>query len=433
MTHAKSPPGDPVLAAATAPGSPAAATAAAPSAASSTEMPRGAILCLSLGGFGSAVSLRLNDALLPRLGSEFGVTLAQAAQVISVFAIAYGVAQLMFGPLGDRFGKYRVIAWACVACAVSTLLCGLASGFGWLLAARALAGITAAAIIPLAMAWIGDVVPYEQRQPVLARFLLGQITGLSAGVWVGGLAADHVSWRVPYVALALFFAAITAALFAINRRLPEHARATRIGSGSALRRVLSEFGQVFALPWARVILLTVFLEGMCLYGAFAFIASHLHARFGLSLAASGSVVLLYGVGGASFALGSRVLVARLGEVGLARWGGALLTLSLLLIAFGPAWYWSIAGCLFAGLGFYMLHNTLQVNATQMAPERRGAAVSAFAACFFLGQSAGVALIGQAVERVGSDLAIGLGAAGVLLVAMVFAQLRATRDGSPASV
>ncbi|HSI58242.1 MAG TPA: MFS transporter [Ideonella sp.] len=422
MTHAQSPAGDPSSTATLLPTSSPTPTAA-PAA-----LPSGAIACLSLGGFGSAVSLRVNDALLPRLGSEFGISLGQAAQVISVFAIAYGIAQLLFGPLGDRFGKYRVIAWVCVASAASALLCALAADFTMLVGARALAGIMAAAIIPLAMAWIGDVVPYEQRQPVLARFLLGQITGLAGGVWVGGLAADHLGWRVPYFALAVFFAAISVLLFAINRRLPAHARAMRRAEGSALRRMVSEFGQVLALPWARVLLATVFLEGMCLYGPFAFIATHLHQTFGLSLATAGSLVLLYGLGGASFALGSGVLVARLGEAGLARWGGALLAGSLLVIAFAPAWPWSIAGCLFAGLGFYMLHNTLQVNATQMAPERRGAAVSAFAACFFLGQSAGVAIAGLVVEQLGTAAAIGLGAGALVVIAMGFAQLRAGRDG-----
>ena len=82
--------------------------------------------------------------------------------MITAFAVAYGLSQLFFGPVGDRFGKYIVIAWACLACAVSALLCGFAPTFSWLLVARALAGATAAAIIPLSTAWIGDVVPYSR-------------------------------------------------------------------------------------------------------------------------------------------------------------------------------------------------------------------------------------------------------------------------------
>ena len=368
------------------------------------------------------MSLRVNDALLPQLAREFGVSLGQASQVIGLFAIAYGVSQLFFGPLGDRFGKYRVIAWATSACAMASLASALAPDFLVLRATRVLAGATAAAIIPLAMAWIGDVVPYAQRQPVLARFLIGQIVGLSVGVWLGGFAADHLSWQAPYLLLAMLFAGAGAALFAVHRRLPPAFRAGVIAPGPAWRRALAEFGQVLSVPWARVVLLVVFLGGACLSGPFAFIASHVHLRFGLSLASAGSMLMLYGLGGLSFALGSRRLVTRLGEAGLTRWGGALMCAALLVIGYAPAWGWMLAGCFVLGLGFYMMHNTLQVNATQMAPDRRGAAVSAFAACYFLGQSVGVSLAGLSVGIIGASRLLALGAIGLLAVSSLFVVL-----------
>jgi predicted MFS family arabinose efflux permease len=383
-------------------------------------LPRGAVACLSLAAFGSGMSLRVNDAMLPQLAREFGVSLGQASQVISLFAVAYGVSQLLFGPLGDRFGKYRVIAWATGACAVAALACALAPDFAALRVARVLAGATAAAIIPLAMAWIGDVVSYEQRQPVLARFLIGQIVGLSSGVWLGGVAADHGSWQAPYFLIAALLAGAGAALFALQWRLPMAARALRRAEDPAAARAWAEFAGVLALPWARVLLALVFVEGMCLYGPFAFIATHVHRGFGMSLAAAGSLVMLFGLGGLTFALLAPRLVARLGEVGLARGGGLLLCVSLLAIGFAPAWGWVPAGCFVLGLGFYMLHNTLQVNATQMAPERRGAAVSAFAACFFLGQSTGVSLGAWAVAATDAGRFIALGGFGLLAVAFVFA-------------
>jgi predicted MFS family arabinose efflux permease len=297
--------------------------------------------------------------------------------------------------------------------------------------ARVAAGATAAAIIPLSMAWIGDVIDYEHRQPVLARFLIGQIVGLSAGVWLGGYTADHLSWRAPYVAIALLLAGVSVVLFAIWRRLPPVARAMRRSEGSALARMIEDFGDVLGRPWARRVLVTVFLEGAFLYGPFAFIPAHLHLRFGVPLSMAGSLVMLYGLGGLLFALGSARLVPRLGEVGLVRWGGTLLALSLAGVAYTPAWAGAVPGCLLAGLGFYMLHNTLQINATQMAPQRRGAAVAAFASCFFLGQSAGVALAAEGVERWGTPAAIAFGALGVIAVALNFARLRARRDPAAA--
>ncbi|TCS38381.1 putative MFS family arabinose efflux permease [Paucimonas lemoignei] len=391
--------------------------------ASSDSIPSTAILALSLAAFASAISLRLTDALLPRLANEFHVSLGMASYVITCFAVAYGVSQLFFGPVGDRYGKYRVIAWACIACAITAAMCALAPTYGLLLAARLFAGATAAAIIPLAMAWIGDVIPYENRQPVLARFLIGQILGVSAGVLVGGFTADHLSWRVPFWGVAMGFGLISMILLSLSRRLPAHAQTMHKVEGHAVQRMLSEFGQVLSVPWARVVLLTVFLEGACLYGAFAFIASHLHHVHGISLSKAGSLVMLFGFGGFLFATTAAVLVKRLGEVGLARWGGVLVCTSFATVGLAPAWQWAIPACFIAGLGFYMLHNTLQINATQMAPERRGAAVSAFASCFFLGQSAGVAAAGLTVEHVGTSMILVFGAFGVLAAALNFSRLR----------
>lgn len=382
-------------------------------------IPRIAVPLLSLAAFGSGISLRVTDPLLPQLSAEFGVTLGDASLVITVFSVAYGLSQLFFGPLGDRYGKYFIVACAAFACALTSTFCALADGFSALLVARLLAGATAAAIIPLSMAWIGDVIPYSQRQPVLARFLIGQILGLSTGVLIGGLAADAHQWRLPFVLVALIFFIVGVGLLSLNRRLPAHAKLVRQVDGSALLHTLAEFRLIAAVPWARIVLATVFLEGVFLYGAFAFIASHLHRVYGMSLTSSGAMIMLFGFGGFAFAIGSSSLVRRLGESGLAQWGGILLSVSLLMIGVAPAWWWAIPGCFMAGLGFYMLHNTLQINATQMAPERRGAAVSAFASCFFLGQSVGVGIAGRIVESIGSANIMLIGATGVLAVALRF--------------
>ncbi|HEY1091755.1 MAG TPA: MFS transporter [Burkholderiaceae bacterium] len=392
-------------------------------------IPRGAILALSLAAFGSGLSLRLGDPMLPMLAREFGVGLGTAANVVTMFSVAYGFAQLCFGPLGDRFGKYRVIALSSLACALTNLLCGLAQSFLQLELARLTAGISCAALIPLAMAWIGDVVPYEQRQAALARYLIGQLMGLSAGVLVGGIAADQGQWRLPFLAIAAGFVLIGFTLLAIERRLPAQARQQQASGGHPLRRMFVEFGEVLARPRARIVLLAVFLEGGCVYGAFAFIVAHLHAHFGIALTLAGSTLMLFGFGGLLYALASVQLVRRLGEARLAASGGLVLALSYLAIAWAPDWRLALPACLCAGLGFYMLHTTLQINATQMAPERRGAAMSAFAACFFLGQASGVAFNAWMVSRSGSARAIALDAAGALLVALAFA--RKLREGSSA--
>ena len=386
-------------------------------------IPRAAIVALSIAAFGSGMSLRLTDPQLPKLAAEFGVSLASASYVITCFSLAYGFSQLFFGPVGDRFGKYLVIAWGSACCALTALLCAVAPSFGTLLAARLLAGATAASLIPLSMAWIGDVIPYGERQPVLARFLLGQILGVSAGVFVGGLAADFFSWRLPFFVVSAGFVLISLTLFRLNKRLPDFARTRNQSEGAVVVRMIREFSQVLSGRWAKVVLTTVFIEGMFLYGAFAFIATHVHVVHGIALSQAGLLVMLFGFGGVLFAMAAGALVRRLGEIGLTRWGAIIAAASLLVTGVAPHWAWAIPGCFLTGLGFYMLHNTLQINATQMAPERRGAAVSAFASCFFLGQSLGVGLAGFIAVYLGTMPVLVLGAVGMLCVGMNFSRLQ----------
>lgn len=79
-------------------------------------------------------------------------------------------------------------------------------------------------------------------------------------------------------------------------------------------------------------------------------------------------------------------------------GGRSIASGLLLLAWVPVVAWAVLGCFLAGLGFYMRHNTLQTQATQMAPQARGTAVTLFACLLFLGQSMGVLVVAASVDR-----------------------------------
>ena len=83
------------------------------------------------------------------------------------------------------------IAIACALSAVTVALCGLAGSLDTLTVARFASGLTAAWILPLSLAYVGDVVPYDQRQQVLGRFLTGQVPGQLFGQAAGGVIGDH--------------------------------------------------------------------------------------------------------------------------------------------------------------------------------------------------------------------------------------------------
>ena len=350
---------------------------------------------LGAAAFASMASMRVCDPLLPALAREFATTTGHAAHAISAFAIAYGLLQLFYGPLGDRYGKTRVISFAVIGCAVANVAAAFAPTIGVLVACRALAGASAAGIVPLTMAWIGDSVPYERRQEVLAKFLSATIFGMIAGQTAGGVMAERVGWRPLFLGLAVLFAGVAGLLHAAERRARRKGAA---GDPPPAGRFAAQLVSVLRIRWARRVVATVAIEGAFVISSFAFVPSYLHTRFGVSLGGAGAILGLYGVGGLLYAVAAKRLVAAIGERGLASTGGVLLGVAMALLAFGNHWGWALPACFVGGLGYYMLHNTLQTSATQMAPAMRGTAVALFAAFLFSGQSVGLVLAAAVIDR-----------------------------------
>lgn len=350
--------------------------------------------------------------------------------MVSGFALAYGLVQAFFGPLGDRLGKYRLIALTTLLCTLGSLGAALAGSLDGLVAARVLTGAAAAGIIPLSMAWIGDKVPYEERQHTLARFLAGQIAGVIGGQFIGGLFTDTVGWRWAFGFVCVLYLVIGLWVLQESRRNPltRHVPAP----AGERRGLVAQVGSVFAVPWARVILAVVFAEGMIVFGGMAFVPLYLHDRFDLSMSGAGALMGMFGLGGLTYIFLARGLVRRLGELRLASVGTGLIAAAWLLVAWGPAWSWALLACALLGLGYYMFHNTLQTHATQMAPQVRGTAVSMFASCFFLGQALGVSVAGLLYQSQGAVWLFGLAALLSVPLGGLFASLlrrRVRREGA----
>ncbi len=341
--------------------------------------------------------VRAADTLLPQIAADLQITVGAASIVVTVYALTHGTFQLVVGPIGDRLGKYRSIAIACALSAVTVALCGFAGSLDTLTVARFASGLTAAWILPLSLAYIGDVVPYDQRQQVLGRFLTGQVLGQLFGQAAGGVIGDHFGWRAMFFVLAGLFAVAAAALAYELATNP----AASGGRGTQPSRGLrADYASVLSNPWVRFVLLVVFIEGAVLQGVFPFIGADLHLRFGLSFTVIGLIVGIFGIGGLFYAATVTPLMKRLGQGGIARTGGLVMGLAFLTLAVQPTWWPAPIAVLLIGLGFYMMHNTLQTIGTQMSPEARGTSVALFASVYFLGQTAGVTLAAPVMDRFG---------------------------------
>ena len=133
------------------------------------------------------------------------------------------------------------------------------------------------------------------------------------------------------------------------------------------------------------------------------------------------------MGGLAYTFLVRRLIPRFGEPGLALGGGLILCAAFTGLLLGPAWPWALPASFVAGLGFYMLHNTLQTHATQMAPAARGTAVSLFSAALFMGQSVGVAIAAVIVDVASASWLFGIAAVALPVLGIAFARLLRDRQ------
>ncbi len=370
-----------------------------------------AITLLAFASFAAQAMVRSTNSLLPQIAADLNVTVGATSVIVTFYLLAHGSVQLVIGPIGDRFGKYLCVAIAATASTLMVVACGLAPSLPVLVAARLACGLATGWIIPFALAFVGDVIPYERRQQVIGRFLSGQILGQLFGQAAGGVLGDFFGWRNVFFILAALLGLAAAGLFYELWRNPvTHATGA---PAQRTRGYVADYSTVLRSPWARAVIVVAFIEAGMMFGAFTYVGADLHLRFGVNFALVGLFVGTFAIGGLIYSLSVRVLFERFGPVGIASGGGALLALGYAALAFEPFYWMAPLAITAIGLGFYMLHNTLQTNATQMTPEARGTAVAIFSSALYLGQTAGVAAGGVVFDRF-TAVPLFLIAGGVLL-------------------
>ena len=356
-------------------------------------------MLLAAAGFASQAQVRVTDSLLPQIAMDFHTTVGAAAIVVTAYAVTHGSIQFVVGPVADRFGKYRTVAIASVLAAMLVAICGTVSSLPQLALARFATGAVAGWVIPISLAYLGDVVPADRLQPILARYASGYILGQLFGQAMGGVFGDLFGWRNVFFALGGMFV-LAAAGLAIELIADPRTRAASRPPESA-RGFVADYAAVLSNPFARTIIIVAFIEGALAWGAFAYIGADLHLRFGVSFTFIGLTVGFFGVGGLIYAALVKLFVRRLGQARLAVVGGFVLAVAYVALAIEAAWWLAPVAVTAIGLGFYMFHNTLQTKATQMTPEARGTAVAIFSSALYIGQTAGAAIGALVIDRSGA--------------------------------
>lgn len=224
---------------------------------------------------------------LPTITQGFGAAMPQAQLTLSALLLSFGVSQLVWGPLSDRFGRRPVLLTGSVLYVLASLASAAVTSMEQLIVLRSLQGAAMGAGVVCARAVVRDLFAPSEGARIMSKGLtgLGVIACLSAPV--GGLLAEHFGWRVTLLALAVF-GALTLVLIALRFEetlAQKNPRALEPGT------LLRTWNQIVRHPtfWAYTLLATTSYAGL-----FTFLAasSFVFTRvLGLSIPAYGLAML----------------------------------------------------------------------------------------------------------------------------------------------
>lgn len=317
---------------------------------------------------------------LPQMQRALGMSLSSAQWTLSVLILAFGIGQLLWGPIADRFGRRPVLRWGLGVYVLASLVATLANDLTLMILARAAQGVGLSASVVCGRAMIRDLYVPELGARMMAKGMSGLGLIALVGPILGGLTATHLGWRATMSILAIFGAFIF--LF-VWRKLPEtlpHARRQTQLHWGAMARNWWDISKHPSFR-AHAMLTSSTYGGLYAYlalSAFVFIdilgTSRTH--YGMAMA---SISLAYLIG--TF-MCRRLLPSRglTGTVRIAGWcsltgGLGLVAVSALQIALGhalPAW------ALLPGMWIYAFAHAThqscgQTGVVSAFPTRAGAA------------------------------------------------------------
>jgi len=383
--------------------------------------PRFRIVTFILVWCGVAVVSSLYVALpmTDHFAEKFAASAETAAWTSSGFSLAYAVGFLLFAPLSDRHGTWKIMVIGLAALAFVTPLIGLMDSLPGVVALRAVQGLTAAAFAPNALTYIAEIYPEGKRVSTIGYLSTGFLLAGIVGQVFGSLAVQSLGW--PYAFYLLGAAYLVSALL-LGLYAPDSGRR---GSNRGLGQVYRQMGGLFRnkpLALCFFIALTLFLAFVGMYAALGSVLSA--PPYGLD-ARQIMLVRAVGVVGMTLSPLTGALVAR---HGLPR----MLQAGLLIAATGLAATGLAAG-LFAVVlasivfvsGISILIPTLVSLSGQLAGQAKIAAMTMYSFILFLGATLGPLVSLRLLKAGGAATAFGTLAA-VLLVSYACA-IKATRS------
>jgi MFS family permease len=176
------------------------------------------VAVLAIAVFMSSLDLFIVNLAFPSIAEDYaGVGLGELSWILNAYTIVFAAVLIPAGRWADQVGRRRALVAGLAVFTGGSLLCGLAPGVGWLVAARMVQAIGAGVMVPASLSLLLAVVPVEQRARALGSWSALGALGAALGPVIGGGLVE-VGWRwVFWVNLPVGVVAILLAL----RLVPE--------------------------------------------------------------------------------------------------------------------------------------------------------------------------------------------------------------------
>lgn len=375
------------------------------------------IMLLGLAGFIVMADNWVVSPILPAIAQNLNIDIARAGLLITAYMIPFGIFQIIFGPMADRYGKKQVVTFSIIMFTIATGLCALGSNLTNLAVFRALTGIFAASVMPIALALIGDVFPIQERQGAIGTFMGISFLGQGLSMAIGGTIAYFLNWRGVFGAYAVL-ALIPVLLLVKNYKLlPSEKHPDS--------KILAPYGKLLGTSRSLFTYILVLLEGIFIVGSFSYAGAYISKTYGFNYFHIGLIMTAFGI---MTVIGGRVsgkVAAKIGARKILSLGLISAALAdIIIYLYGSILGLLIVGVALLGLGFIFTHSTLLTRATEFAQKARGAAMSLVAFCFMGGGGVGTAIGGRIISASGiNSLFMIYGIALIVTLLLSFAMIR----------
>lgn len=320
--------------------------------------------------------------MLVSIAHELDVPLARAVSAASLYFLAYGLMQPVWGILSTRIGLGRTMRWCMFAGGLTTCAAAFAPSIAVLAVARAMAGALFSAGFPSALIYVGETVAVERRQRAITGLMTGVALGTAGGTAFAGAVTWLFDWRWGF-AMTGALAVLTSFIVGGLKEAPRTAWRTPFAR---------TFVRVLSSGWVWILMVLGLVDGAALLGVLTFIPAALEST-GHSPALASAITAGYGlavlvaadiVGRLSTRIPPTVLIGGGAVAGVTATG---------LLAWNAGPVVAAVACALLGVAWASVHSSLQTWVTEIYPKERGLTVSLFSGSLFAGSAVTAALGG----------------------------------------